>query len=270
MPLSTALIRPGAGTLIGMVHLPPLPGSPLHDGSPLTAIERQAIADAAALAEAGFDALLIQNTGSGPPGKDADFATVAQMAVVARAVSDRVSLPLGVNVLKNGVESALAVAAAVGAAFVRIKVYVGATIGSEGLVEGRAQAALAERRRLGLGHVAILADLLDRTSRSLVDVPLAELADWAVRHGRADALVVGGRDPGATLAMLAELRSAEVGVPLLVGGGATPDNAAALLRDAAGLIVGTALKEAPDLSAPVSPDRARAFVAAARAAGVAR
>jgi membrane complex biogenesis BtpA family protein len=258
------LFDPGRRTLIGMLHLPPLPGSALHDGTPLETIERRTAAEAAALAEVGFDALMIQNTGDGPPGKDADLATVAHMAVIARAVRDAVPLPLGVNVLKNGVETAFAVASAVGATFVRIKVYVGAVIGSEGIVEGRALAALSERRRLGLGTAAIFADLHDRTSRPIVDVPIDELASWAVRHGHADALVVTGRDPAESLALLGHLRDAEPSVPLIVGGGATPHNVGELLDHADGIIVGRALKDVPDFGAPISVDRARSFVAAAR------
>jgi hypothetical protein len=253
-----------AATLIGMLHLPALPGGALHDGTPLDTIERHAVAEAEALAGSGFDALLLQNTGDGPPGKDADVATVAQMAAVGQAVSRAVPLPIGVNILKNGVETAFAVAAAIGARFVRIKVYVGAAVGSEGIVEGGAHRALVERRRLGLDHVAILADVLDRTSRPLVDLPLTEAADWALRHGHADALVITGRDVGETLAMLAELRGAGVEAPLIVGGGGTAENVADLLQRADGVIVGAALKDAPDYAAPVSVESARRFVEAAR------
>jgi hypothetical protein len=253
-----------AATLIGMLHLPALPGSALHDGTPLGTIERQAVVEAEALAGSGFDALLLQNTGDGPPGKDADVATVAQMAAIGQAVSRAVPLPIGVNILKNGVETAFAVAAAIGARFVRIKVYVGAAVGSEGIVEGGAQRALAERRRLGLDHVAILADVLDRTSRPLVDLPLTEAADWALRHGHAQALVITGRDVDETFAMLAELREAGVEAPLIVGGGGTAENVADLLQRADGVIVGAALKDAPDYAAPVSLESARRFVEAAR------
>ncbi|MDQ3870482.1 MAG: BtpA/SgcQ family protein [Chloroflexota bacterium] len=263
------LFHAGAGTLVAMLHLQPLPGSPLHDGTPLQAIERRTLDEARALAEAGFDALMLQNTGDGPPGKDADFATVAQMAAVGHAVAREIPLPIGVNVLKNGVETAFAVAAAIGARFVRIKVYVGAAVGSEGLVEAGARAALAERRRLGLQHVAILADVLDRTSRSLVELPVTEAADWAVRHGHADALVITGRDVDETLGMLTDLRAAGADVPLVVGGGGSPDNAAELLKMADGLIVGAALRDAAESGAPVSVERARRFVQAARPRAVA-
>ena len=46
--------------LIGMVHLPPLPGSPRWDGSMERAIA-VALADARALIDNGMDALIIEN-----------------------------------------------------------------------------------------------------------------------------------------------------------------------------------------------------------------
>lgn len=264
MPEPAGLFSRGARTLVGMIHLPPMPGSPRHDGSGLPQIEARAVAEAGLLAEAGFDAVLLQNTGDGPGRKDADLVEVAQMAAIGRAIRLSVDVPLGVNVLKNGVESAFALASALGAQFVRIKVYVGAVVGSEGLVEGAAHAALTARRRLGLDHVSILADVSDRTSRQLVDVPLAELAEWALRHGNADALVITGRDVADTHRMLAELRAGGVAAPLIVGGGADGDNAASLLAVADGVIVGTALKDGPAFDAPMSAARARDFVASAR------
>jgi uncharacterized protein len=49
-------------TLIGMVHLAPLPGSPRWEGS-IDRVRQHAVADARALAEGGFDAILIENFG---------------------------------------------------------------------------------------------------------------------------------------------------------------------------------------------------------------
>lgn len=254
----------GGQVVVGMIHLPPMPGSPRNHGATLREIEARAVEEAVVLADAGFDAVLLQNTGDGPGRKDADIAEIAQMAAIGRAVRQATDIPLGVNVLKNGVESAFALASALRAEFVRIKVYVGAVVGSEGLVEGAAHAALAARRRLGLDHVSILADVLDRTSRPLVDIPLSELADWAIRHGSADALVITGHNEAETHDMLAGLREQIPAVPLIIGGGADETNVRDLLSVADGVIVGTALKENPAFDAPMSGTRARSFLAAAR------
>jgi membrane complex biogenesis BtpA family protein len=258
------LFRRAGRTLVGMLSVAALPGSPTHDGTPFEAIESAVVEDARVLAQAGFDSLLIQNTGDGPPGRDGDMATVAQLAVLGRAAVDATGLPIGVNVLKNGVETAFAVALAIGASFVRIKVYVGAVVGAEGIVEGRAMDALAVRRRLGLDGVAILADVHDRTSRVLGDVPLAESVDWALRHGRADGLVLTGRDVSETVAMLSDVRRTDPTAVLIVGGGSQPGNVASLLALADGVIVGSALRSTGGFEGPILADAARAFVLATR------
>ena len=70
-------------TIIGMVHLPPLPGSPRWDGS-MSGVVAWALADARALVEGGVDALLVENFGDAPftPGR-VEPATVAATSVVA-------------------------------------------------------------------------------------------------------------------------------------------------------------------------------------------
>src|SRR5256885_13209231 len=97
--------------LIGMVHLPPLPGSPRWDGSMERAIA-VALADARALVDNGMDALIVENYGDAPfTAGRVGASTVAAMAVIAheirRALPDA---PLGINVLKSDARSALPVA----------------------------------------------------------------------------------------------------------------------------------------------------------------
>ncbi|PYN10649.1 MAG: phosphorybosylanthranilate isomerase, partial [Candidatus Rokuibacteriota bacterium] len=68
-----------ARTLIGMVHLPPLPGSPRWDGS-MARVIATALADARALVEGGIDALLVENFGDAPfPAGRVEPAPVAAM-----------------------------------------------------------------------------------------------------------------------------------------------------------------------------------------------
>ena len=54
---------------------------------------------------------------------------------LACAVRQRVSLPLGINVLRNDGHSALAVAAASGASFIRVNVLCGARVTDQGLIQ---------------------------------------------------------------------------------------------------------------------------------------
>jgi hypothetical protein len=252
--------------LIGMVHVAPLPGSPRWDGS-MDRVVAAAVADARALIEGGMDALLIENHGDAPftPGR-VEAATVAALAVVAREV--RAALPgatLGINVLKNDARSALAVACAVGARFIRVNVHAGAVVADQGLVQSEAYGTLRDRRLLG-ADVRIFADVGGKHATPLAPVDLEQHARDLRHRGLADGLVVSGPATGAAtdLADIKRVRGAVPNVPILVGSGATPDTAAELLSIADGLIVGTSLKRNGDVTAPVDPERVRRLVAAAR------
>ena len=252
--------------LIGMVHVAPLPGSPRWGGS-MERVIAAALADARALLEGGMDALLIENHGDAPftPGR-VEAATVAALAVVAREV--RAVLPattLGINVLKNDARSALAVACAVGARFIRVNVHAGAVVADQGLVQADAYHTLRDRRLLG-ADVQIFADVGGKHATPLAPVDLEQHARDLRHRGLADGLVVSGPATGAAtpLAYVKRVRGAVPEVPILVGSGATAETVAELLSIADGVIVGTAVKRNGDVASPVDPERVRRLVAAAR------
>jgi len=89
-------------TLIGMVHLQPLPGSPRWQGSMARVIEA-ALADAQALVEGGIDALLVENFGDAPfAAGRVEAATVAGVTAVAAEIRRAFAeTALGVNVLDD-------------------------------------------------------------------------------------------------------------------------------------------------------------------------
>jgi len=256
-----------AKAVIGMVHLHALPGTPRWAGS-MDAVIRAALDDAHALAEGGVDALLVENHGDVPfaPVR-VDAGTVAAMAVAVREIRAAVSLPVGVNVLKTDALSALAVAAATGAHFVRVNVHVGAVVADQGLLQSTAYESLRYRRLLGL-DIKIFADVQVKHGMPLAPVPIELEARDAVSRGLADALVVSGVATGepTPTADLKRVRGAVPEAPLLVGSGATAETAAELLSLADGLIVGTGVKRDGVLANPVDPRRVRRLVEAARGA----
>jgi len=253
--------------LIGMVHLAPLPGSPRWAGS-MAGVVDHAVADARALADNGFDALLIENFGDVPftPGR-VEAATVAAMAVVADHVRQAVApVALGINVLKSDARAALAIATAVGARFIRVNVHAGAVVADQGIVQTDAYHTLRDRRLLG-ADVRIFADVQGKHAVPLGTPDLEQLARDLVHRGLADALIVSGRATGepAALGDLKRVRDAVPGVALLVGSGVTPETAAELLSVADALVVGTWLKRDGDVRNPIDPARVRKLVQAARA-----
>src|SRR5262249_57735814 len=117
------------------------------------------VGDAGGRGEGGVDAVVVENFNDMPftPGR-VEPATVAAMSVVAAEV--RRALPrtrLGLNVLKNDARAALAVAAAVGADFIRVNVHAGAVLADQGIVQSDAYGTLRDRRVLRV-DVAIFAD----------------------------------------------------------------------------------------------------------------
>ena len=253
-------------TVVGMVHLVPLPGSPRWAGS-MRDVIAAALADARALIDGGVDALLVENFGDAPFTPDrVEPATVAAMSVVAAEV--RREFPrtrLGLNVLKNDARAALGVAAAVGAEFIRVNVHAGAVLADQGVVQSDAYGTLRDRRLLGV-DVAIVADVGGKHAVPLAPVETEQMARDLVHRGLADALVVSGAATGQAtpLGEVKRVRSAVPDVRLLIGSGVTAETAAELLSVADGLIVGTSVKRDGDVRQPVDRARVEKLVAAAR------
>src|SRR3989441_8505274 len=215
-------------TVIGMVHLPSLPGSPRWDGS-MARVVASALADARALIEGGADALLVETFGAAPftPGR-VEPATVAAMSVVAAEVRRALpGAPLGVNVLKNDARAALAVACAVGGEFIRVNVHAGAVLADQGIVQSDAYHTLRDRRLLG-ADVRLFADVQGKHAVPLGPVELEQEARDLVHRGLADALVVSGKATGEAtpLGDVKRVRTVVPDVPVLVGSGVTPDTIA--------------------------------------------
>ena len=100
--------------VVGMVHLPALPGAPGYDDAGgREAVRAAARRDARRLDAGGVDALLIENFGDAPFYPDSVprhvVAELTALVGTVRAATDR---PVGVNVLRNDGPGAVAVAAA--------------------------------------------------------------------------------------------------------------------------------------------------------------
>ena len=248
--------------LVGMLHLPPLPGIPNYQGTPLPKIIDQAVSDAVTLDQAGFTHLLLQNASDVPAQATVAPSTIAIMTRIATEVSQATSLPLGINVAHNDGPGALAIAYAVEAPFIRVKVLTGAAVGPDGIMPGCGHATAELRTRLD-ASVEIWADVNEATS-----LPIAPRADdsWvaveAVKFGGADTLVVT-KDSGVPDALLAitRIRAALPGVPVLIGGRVTPATIDAVRAGADGAIIGGALKADSGMFTRVDIERARAFSA---------
>lgn len=250
--------------VVGMVHLRPLPGAPAYGGS-LAQVIDAAVRDAEALAEGGVHGLMLENFGDAPffPGR-VPAITVAAMTAAACEVRRRVpTLPLGINVLRNDGRSALAVAVACGASFIRVNVLTSVRVADQGLLHGMAHDLMRERANLGASDVKVLADVDVKHSAALAERELADEVDDLIERGGADGLIVSGAGTGKatpTAKLAAVCAAARGRRPVFVGSGATADTAAELLKHADALIVGTAFKEGGVATGPVVVERVRAMM----------
>jgi membrane complex biogenesis BtpA family protein len=248
-----------AKPIIGVIHLPPLPG---YDGSP--GVERlleKALADQRALEAGGIDAVLVENEEDHPHEIVASPSTIAHMTRVTSALVSRASVPVGVEILLNDPQASIAVAAASGARFIRTDYFVDRMERPEyGEMRTDPAGAMALRRQLHAEQILVLADIQVKYARMLEPRPLSRSARLA-RDSGADAVVVTGSATGHApdVGIIREASAGASGCPVLIGSGLDLENAA-LLGAAAGAIVGTSLKTGDR----VDVDKVRALVEAAR------
>lgn len=252
--------------LVGMVHVGALPGTPEHQGQ-VAALFEQAAEEARLLAEAGFDAMIVENMHDAPyvHGSRLGPEITACMTAVASVVRAATSLPLGVQILSGGNTHALAVAQAAGGSFIRCENFVFSHVADEGLLpEAEAGPLLRYRRSIGAEAVGIFCDIKKKHASHAItaDISVAE-AVAAAAFFRADAVIVTGSHTGepASLADLQEAASAS-DLPVLVGSGATAGTLGQLFEHASAVIVGSGIKRDGRWSQPIDPARAEAMVAA--------
>ncbi|HKX76255.1 MAG TPA: BtpA/SgcQ family protein [Acidimicrobiia bacterium] len=255
-------------SLIGMVHLQPLPGSPRYDGD-LDRVLEAAGEDATVLVEAGFPGLLVENFGDAPffPGP-VPPVTVATMTRAVEAVVSASSVPVGVNVLRNDALAAVAIAAVTGASFIRVNVLSGTMFTDQGPITGQA-AEVARLRAVLAPELKVLADVFVKHATPPAGLTIGQSAADLWERGGADVLVVSGIGTGAEPSSedVEKVRLAVPAAPIYLGSGVTTHNLPTLATAANGAIVGTAAKFDGDPYRPVDPHRAREVVAAAAGAG---
>lgn len=249
--------------VIGVVHLLPLPTSSRWQGN-LQAVIDRAEQEATALASGGVNGLIVENFFDAPFTKgQVDPAVVSAMSLIVHRLKHLVTLPIGVNVLRNDGRSAIAVASCVGASFIRVNVLTGVMATDQGLIEGCAYELLRYRRELG-SEVKILADVLVKHARPLGSPNLTTAVQETLERGLADGIILSGWATGSppSLEDLELARAAAKDQPVFIGSGASIDNVGRLMQAADGVIVASSLKRRGDINQPIDPTRVSQFVEA--------
>jgi uncharacterized protein len=249
-------------TIIGMIHVEPLPGTPKFKGN-MAEITAKAKAEAVLYKEAGIDVIAIENMHDVPYlNKKVGPEVTAAMAVVGYEVKNVTGLPCGVQVLAGANKEALAVAAAAGLDFIRGEGFVFGHVADEGYIDANAGETLRYRRQIGAEHILVLTDIKKKHSSHAVtaDVDIAETAH-AAEFFLSDGVIVTGVATGqeASLEELQEVKAA-VQIPVLVGSGVTMENVERYLAVADALIIGSYFKRDGHWTQTVDVERVRDFM----------
>ena len=144
--------------IFGVIHLKGLPGS-TSNSLPLDEIIKLAQNDIDTLTEGGVHGIIIENFGDAPFVKDnlSKRSLVSFTTVVSKLDIDQ-KLEIGINVLRNDGLSALAIAEATNADFVRINVLNNIMYTDQGIIEGKAYEVSQLRSTLNK-NIKIFADV---------------------------------------------------------------------------------------------------------------
>ena len=241
--------------IIGVIHLPPLPGAPRNEEKIEKNLER-ALEDAKTLEEGGINGIIVENYGDVPYYPESvPSETITSMTVICHEISKKISVPLGINVLRNDTKTALAIALVTKASFIRVNVHISALLTDQGIIQGKAHETLRYRSTLKI-DTKIFADIKVKHAKSLAPSTLIEEeAKEAINRGQADAIIITGERTGIppNPENILKVKQALPETPCLVGSGITPKNAKEMLKIADGCIVGTSIKINKKTGNPVDP-----------------
>lgn len=228
--------------IFGLIHLKPLPGTPLYQEGGFEVALEKALNDARALCEGGADGCLVQTVDRiYPSGDDADYARVSAMAIITHEVkkSTAPGFHVGAQIMWNCITPSLAVAKVCGAAFTRATALVGTTTSPYGLVEANPLKVANYRKLIGAQNIGIIAEISGYHFKGFgTDDPITYRARMAMNVG-ADAVEIMDSDEETNNRLVHDVKSAFPNTPVILGGGTDLENVRRRLKEANGALVGS-------------------------------
>ena len=247
--------------IVAMIHLPPLPGTPLYDADGgMNKIVDSAAKDIAALQEGGVDAVMFGNEGDRPYVLKASPVTLAAFALAVGELRREITVPFGVNYLWDPVAS-VALGVASGAHFVR-EIFTGVYDSDMGLWAPDAACALQLRANTGRNDMKVMYNINAEFASPVGSRTLAQRAKSAVFASLADVVLVSGPMTGQAveLSNLREAKEAIPDTPVFANTGVNLRSVEDILSVGDGAIVGTHFKIDGNTWKAVDGDRVKRFM----------
>jgi membrane complex biogenesis BtpA family protein len=237
-------LKKSGKTIIAMIHIGALPGTPKHHLS-IQQIIDQATNEAEIYIAANIDALMIENMHDIPYLKcKAGAEIVAAMTAVSVEIRKLTDKPLGIQILAGANKEALAVAKAASLDFIRAEGFVFGHLADEGYIDSCAGELLRYRKMIGAETVAIFTDIKKKHSSHAItsDVTLEETIS-AAEFFLSDGIIITGSATGKE-ASLNDVKTASrsTKLPVIIGSGITDINIETYWPYADAFIVGSSLK----------------------------
>ena len=255
---------PEKKSLIGMIHVQALPGTPQNHLS-VSEIAAQAVKEAKVLAASGMQAIMLENMHDVPylnrvVGPEI-ISALTRICSEVRAVSE---LPMGLQILAGANQAALSVAQAAELQFIRAEGFVFGHMADEGLLQSDAGELLRFRKHIGADQIHIFTDIKKKHSSHAMtsDVSLEDTVE-AAEFFLSDGVIITGTHTGKPVNQEA-LRGvfASAHLPVLVGSGVTPIGLLQIIDKADAFIVGSYFKKDGNWKNEPDPQRIEALVQA--------
>ncbi|XP_055298805.1 uncharacterized protein F13E9.13, mitochondrial [Sitodiplosis mosellana] len=215
-------------SVIGMIHLRALPGTPKYDGN-FNAIVEQARHEANIYKKYNVDAVLVENMHDIPYVQNEHIGpeVIASMTRVSGEIKQLLpNTPCGLQVLASANCQALAIAKAANLQFIRAEGFVFAHVADEGFTNACAGHLLRYRKQIDAEHILIFTDLKKKHSSHAItnDVSLLETVH-AAEFFLTDGIILTGTTTGCAVnegdlhAIHNKCKS-----PVIIGSGVTSEN----------------------------------------------
>ena len=232
--------------IFGLVHLKPLPGTPLYEEGNFEASLEKALKDSAALFKGGADGCLIQTVDYiYPADDDADYARVSAVAIITHEVRKATapSFHIGVQIMWNCITPSLGIAKVCGADFTRATALTGTTTSPYGLINGNPLKVANYRKSIGAQNVAIIAEIEGYHNHTIgKELPIAKKAEMAMYAG-ADAVEVMSDDEETNNKLVHDIKVDAPNTPVILGGKTDLENLGRRLKEANGALVGSCFED---------------------------
>lgn len=232
--------------LIGMIHVPALPGTPFNTMTPKEIIDKCLI-EATIYKKTNIDSIMIENMHDIPYLKrNVGPEITSMMSIISYEVRKALpDMPLGIQILAGANKEAISCAYSSGLDYIRAEGFVFSHIGDEGVFESDAGELLRYRKQISADHVKVFTDIKKKHSANFItsDVTIGQMAENAEFFG-SDGIIITGSSTGKSVS-IEELESVNKStkLPILIGSGLTAENLMSYYKLADGFIVGTNFKK---------------------------